>query len=218
MKKGKMTVTVLGIMAAMAASVSVCSASDQSGASDAYYAMTDAEEWDLSGFAQRAYLRYTGGAVKAATEVRPEYLESDDRAFLYYWYQYHINDGRISDAGEYHDISSDDLNAIGVDLFGDWTSNDMNALMDNYVESSDGNGGVYMNSIGDFGDAGELYFDKKSVSLDSDGVTLLVTGKVQIFNRNSGRYDDDFSYTAEYDYTGCTAFNGWKLDCVTIGY
>ena len=94
----------------------------------------------------------------------------------------------------------------------------MTSFQQEYVEQS-GEGILYINGTGDYGDAGLMYFDRIEDYWPENGL-LGVTGKVMVWNRYMQSYINADKYTA-YFGVNPAAGNGkasFRLDHVNIGF
>ena len=159
--------------------------------------LSEDQQYWLALFAQKLYTVRMGDFEYSEDMVRAAELTAQEQAFLLYWYQYGCSDSRIADEGEWHTALKDDLDAVLRDLFGENLQEDtLEAFLDGYADRIDGDL-VYMNAVGDFGDAGSFYFARVS-DCRMEGDLLAVSGAVMEWNGNMECYVHRNMYTAYF--------------------
>ena len=181
--------------------------------------LTENQRYELARMAQEAWTRHQGEAAFQGS-VWAKDMTAAEQAGVLYWYQYNAADERIDRSqGELNEVSDYDLHQILTELFGaNLRPETMTSFQQEYVEQS-GEGILYINGTGDYGDAGLLYFDRIEDYWPENGL-LGVTGKVMVWNRYMQSYINAEKYTA-YFGVNPSAGNGkasFRLDHVNIGF
>ena len=130
--------------------------------------------------AEILYEDYIGYGTPQEIEVTSDDLEEEHKAMGLFWYQYHTNDERISNEGEYNAAKLNDLRHIYYELYGDLMDEGILVFLSEYCEQRDGDT-IYMSGTGDFGAVGEFYFDEPNDVVGEDGV-LTITGPVMVYS------------------------------------
>ena len=179
-------------------------------------------QFHLSGLAYRVYDLHSAGPALQEGTVYADDLSIEDMAFLLYWYQYSCGDPRIGQAGnEYHCAYIPDMQEIAGELFGEENEQEVYDMFeDRYASYTEGEL-IYMNSTGDFGDAGSWYFEAPDEVWTEDDDAIVISGRVMVWNSNAQTYIHNDMYTARY-YQNETYWEGqpltFRLDWVQVGY
>ena len=162
--------------------------------------LSEDQQYQLASFAQRVYSVRMGYTEYSEGTVLAEDLTAHDQAFLLYWYQYNCswNDSRFTTAEDGWNIArKDDLDAVLREMFGAHLQEGvMDTFLEEYADRTEGDA-VYMNAVGDFGDAGNYYFNKVS-DCWTEGELLGVRGQVMAWNENMESYVHTSEYTAYF--------------------
>ncbi len=143
-------------------------------------------------------------------------MNGSEQAFLLYWYQYNCTDSRILTSVGYNAASIYDLAAISIELLGDAVSTDiMKYFLDEYTYEVLGEQ-IVMNASGDFGDAGNYYFDRIT-DYWVEGDKLAVQGPVMVWNSNMQSYVHQNMYTAYFSTNPAGSEIPYSFVSVTIG-
>lgn len=157
--------------------------------------------------------------------INSENLSSEEKALILYWYQYHYQniDGRLSEdeSGSslnyelFHTGHPDDLRDMMKEILGDCNDNDMKVFERNYVEKKS-NGLYYMNSMGDFGDAGSYFLSSESALYSIENGLLKITGNVVQYQSNGNKYYPVKKYSAYYMPNSNSNISGYQFKQLII--
>ncbi len=159
----------------------------------------DIQRCRLSDYAYNVCRIHRNYNVYAPDDIKGADLTKEEQAYILYWYQYMVSDPRINSTlnVEYNFAYLDSLVEIIYELFGENLKNGaINYFMDNYVEMTEGEL-IYMNGTGDFGDAGDSYFEEADTVWEENGKTV-VSGRIMQWNSNMQCYIHTGQYTAYF--------------------
>ena len=157
--------------------------------------------------------------------INGENLSPEEKSLVLYWYQYHYEnvDGRLSedesslDYELFHTVHPDDLRNMMKEILGDCNDNDMKVFERTYVEKKS-NGLYYMNSMGDFGDAGSYYLSSESASYSMENGLLKITGNVVQYQDNGNEYGylPVKTYTAYFVPNSSSYISGYQFNQLIV--
>ncbi len=176
--------------------------------------LTDSQISVIAGLGSYLYRNKLGSGSAYPMYIDAYALSDWEKACCLYWYQYSITDYRITQAGEYNYAARDDLRSIMQEMFGYVTDTEMDAFYNAYTEWSNGPL-VYMNAVGDFGDAGMAYFEQPFDVGEYNG-QLYVTGEVKAWNSSVGTYQPDYRYTIICDLDPSGMFGRYSLAGIEV--
>ncbi len=133
-------------------------------------------------------------------------LTAEDRAFGLYWYQYNCDDERITANGENNTIALSDADDMLAELYGDTTTTeDLQMAIGLYAAADDG-ANVSFPATGDFGDAGEWYFDAPTFDGIQNG-KIQLSGAIRKYDSAAQNYLQVGTYRTWYNEEA-TGFDG----------
>ena len=177
----------------------------------------DAATWQLAAAGASRLIAWSlgGDLASEAVTIKAATLTASERAFLLYWYQYEGDDMRFAFSGsQYHTADRDTLLEVMKGLAEGAADKDVDRFIHAYTED-EVNGTYYMNASGDFGDAGNFYFDNVTNQGISDGLQVL-TGDVMVYNSKKDTYEAKRTFTIRLVSAEDGVFDGWRYRQIEI--
>ena len=171
----------------------------------------------LTAEAYMIYRDYHGdsGNIPAHDRVEMEDITTSGKAHVLYWYQYNVPDSSISSEDNYHVAKREYMKEAGTSLFGSFSNADWNEFESSFVEKAQDDI-LYMNSSGDFGDAGPYYFTPDRSMVYDEWDFLMIWGNVNVYNSETHTYEQQRLFRADFSQGSGTVLDGWQFVRVSI--
>ncbi len=149
---------------------------------------------------------YGGSSGPVYTDLGVEDLTPGQRAFMLYWYQYHMDDPRISPYDQENNMITRPLmEQIQRELFGEAQDSVWLEYTAHYADYQSGD--IWLSpSTGDFGDAGPFYFAEPDYTYREQDAGDM-SGPLMVYHSSSGTYEVSGRYRIWYTKNG-TAGSG----------